>query len=512
MKYSIVIPTYNHCDDLLKPCIETIAKYSNMAEIELIVSANGCKDNTFEYLENLKEKFNFFGLSENFKVVWSDDPLGYAKATNAGIKIATADLIVVLNNDVVLLEQHKDTWLEMLASPFNQTEKCGITCVLKKHSKITQQDFAVFFCAMIHRKVFDKIGLITEEFEVGSQEDISFCADAIAAGFELVQASNMVWSEKDMTHVGTFPIYHKGEGTVNDKLLVTDWEKTFFENELKLAEKYNKVKTTGLEKLKVKHPTAKYSIVIPTYNHCEDFLKPCVETLLKYTNVWDIELIISANGCVDSTREYLTQLQQVYDLLGLSNNLKIVWNDAPLGYAKSTNAGIKVSTTDLVILLNNDVTTLEQTRNRWIEILEHQFIVNPNCGISCVFKGESHVTGRPFAVFFCVMIHRKVFEKIGLLNEEYDVGGCEDIEFSVETEHAGFEVCDAVQKTWVPEHNMFVGDFPLFHKGEGTLHDPKLVSDWSTVIDKNVLILAKKYNPALYEEYLLKTKGQIDEV
>ena len=33
MKYSVVIPTFNHCDDLLKPCIEAIFKYTNMDDV-----------------------------------------------------------------------------------------------------------------------------------------------------------------------------------------------------------------------------------------------------------------------------------------------------------------------------------------------------------------------------------------------------------------------------------------------------------------------------------------------
>ena len=40
------------------------------------------------------------------------------------------------------------------------------------------------------------------------------------------------------------------------------------------------------------------------------------------------------------------------------------------------------------------------------------------------------------------MIHRKVFDKIGLLNEEYGVGGGEDTEFCIEAEKAGFEVVE----------------------------------------------------------------------
>jgi glycosyltransferase involved in cell wall biosynthesis len=65
MKYSVVIPTYNHCDDLLKPCIESIFKYTNLADIELIISANGCKDNTSQYLDELRYKFNQLNLANH---------------------------------------------------------------------------------------------------------------------------------------------------------------------------------------------------------------------------------------------------------------------------------------------------------------------------------------------------------------------------------------------------------------------------------------------------------------
>ena len=32
MKLSIIIPTYNHCYDLLQPCLETLIKYTDYCE------------------------------------------------------------------------------------------------------------------------------------------------------------------------------------------------------------------------------------------------------------------------------------------------------------------------------------------------------------------------------------------------------------------------------------------------------------------------------------------------
>ena len=62
------------------------------------------------------------------------------------------------------------------------------------------------------------------------------------------------------------------------------------------------------------------------------------------------------------------------------------------------------------------------------------------------------------------MVDKKVFKSIGLLNEEYGVGGGEDTEFCIEAENAGFEVCQVLDKTW--EGGQYVGYFPIYHKAK----------------------------------------------
>ena len=229
----------------------------------------------------------------------------------------------------------------------------------------------------------------------------------------------------------------------------------------------------------------KYSIVIPTYNNCEKYLKPCIDSIIKYTDMTDVELVVSANGCTDNTFEYLRYLKTAIP------HLVIAWDADPLGYSKATNIGINFCTADKIILLNNDTVLLDQVKNYWVDVFDQAFN-NPKCGISCIIKGMSEPAGRDFAVFFCVMIHRKVFDKIGLLNEEYGVGGGEDTEFCIEAEKAGFEVIEVLNKTW--EGFQYVGGFPIYHKGEGTMHDPDLVQGWDNIFLRNSLKLAKKYN------------------
>ena len=242
----------------------------------------------------------------------------------------------------------------------------------------------------------------------------------------------------------------------------------------------------------------KYTIVIPTYNNCEKYLKPCIESVLKHSRMTDVELVISANGCTDETQWYLQGLRHKFDSLGFGEHLKIIWHDRPLGYAKATNEGIKAATAQKIVLLNNDTVLLEQTTNQWLELLEQPFNQAENCcGITSVITSYSEAANRNFAVFFCVMIDRKVFDKVGLLNEDYGIGGCEDIEFCILAQNAGFVIHEALQKEL--DGNQYTGWFPIYHKAEGTMHDPDLVKDWDSVFAGNTLKLAKKFNPEWYK-------------
>lgn len=223
----------------------------------------------------------------------------------------------------------------------------------------------------------------------------------------------------------------------------------------------------------------KYSIVIPTYNNCEKYLKPCVDSIIKYSDIKDIELIISYNGCTDNTKRYLDYLISAFEFYGLGHQIKYFKSDQPLGFAKAINRGIEMATCDKIVLLNNDTQILAPN---WLEKLD------TNKDISAVWTQYSHITKRRFAVFFCVMIDRKVFDSIGLLNEEYGTGGCEDIEFCYKAEEAGFKI----------DAQFDDGSFPIYHKAEGTVHDETLVQDWSNTFLLNELKLAKKYNLEWY--------------
>ena len=300
MKYSIVIPTYNHCDDFLKPCVESILQYTHIADIELIVSANGCTDNTQQYLSELQEYFRSVKYPDHLKVIWNDDAIGFPKAVNLGIKASTCDKVVLLNNDTKLLPQNPNEWLHLLDRQF-QNPKCGISCVVKDYSKLMKANFAVFFCVMIDRKLFDEIGYLNEDFGTGSGEDMEFCLLAQQKGYEILEVHDKIRLDEKYFG-GQFPIYHFGEGTVHDESLVPDWKATFTRNGLKLALKYN----NDWNKMKLDNDK-KIAVITPVHNDIEH-ISGAINSVISQTMGNVVHYIYddgSADGLFDGIKEVI---------------------------------------------------------------------------------------------------------------------------------------------------------------------------------------------------------------
>lgn len=219
-KYSIVIPTYNHCDDLLKPCIESILKYTDMSNVEIIVVANGCTDGTFEYLSRHPLLHN--KKEDLLKLVWHPEAMGFTKATNLGIRCSQGEFIILLNNDTVLLEQPKNQWLQMLEEPFH-SKQTGLTGPLMLHDDYANYPVLIFFCVMVRREVFNAIGLLDEIFSPGGGEDIDFSVRAEQAGFKISLSRGGVQGDKMSPNTGQFPIWHKENQTFKEINEYTTW-------------------------------------------------------------------------------------------------------------------------------------------------------------------------------------------------------------------------------------------------------------------------------------------------
>jgi len=233
MLYSIIIPTYNNLEECLKPCLNSLIEHTDGIgdTVEVIVVANGCTDGTEEYVRTITEEpvweERYPGISKGVKLLSYTDPLGYTKAINTGLGVATGKFVVLLNNDTVILDFAKrGEWLDMLHDPFDpfNGDRVGITGPSKLFSNEAQHHFMVFFCVMIPRRLFFEIGYLDETFNPGGSEDIDFCMRLEQAGYQQVRVPG---DGDEWSYTTDFPIYHKGEATVHNPELVNDWEEGF---------------------------------------------------------------------------------------------------------------------------------------------------------------------------------------------------------------------------------------------------------------------------------------------
>jgi GT2 family glycosyltransferase len=200
---SIVIPSFNG-KHLLEECVQSIKSYTN-TPFEIIVVDNGSTDGTVQYC--IKQKINFISLPDN---------RGFPIACNLGLKIASGDTLLLLNNDVVV----SHLWLSNLQNCLFSREDVGIVGPLTNFASGKQQVNAAYdnmeqfhkksvlwnypdpllwqpvnrlvgFCFMFKRDLMEKIGYLDERFSPGHYEDDDYCYRARQAGYTLKIAGDV---------------------------------------------------------------------------------------------------------------------------------------------------------------------------------------------------------------------------------------------------------------------------------------------------------------------------------
>lgn len=169
---------------------------------EVILVDDGSTDGTREWLKT---------LAAPFRPVLNERNLGYAGANNRGAAVATGELLVLLNNDLVLTSR----WLEPMIAAHQKfrpaagvignvqrdtrtgvVDHCGIFINPKakpEHDRALPPFWYRWFrpvvtvpavtgaCALVARNVWESLGGFDEGFSNGG-EDVDFCFRASAAG------------------------------------------------------------------------------------------------------------------------------------------------------------------------------------------------------------------------------------------------------------------------------------------------------------------------------------------
>lgn len=128
--YSVIIPTAAAGKPLLESLLIRLEEIVNPEKTELIIVDNASIDDTFDYLEQLKEK-DFLQL----RTITNRENRGFGASVNRGIDIASGKYIVVMHNDVLPGEN----LFEELRKAFEMNANLGIAAPVLNKSAIPGQ-------------------------------------------------------------------------------------------------------------------------------------------------------------------------------------------------------------------------------------------------------------------------------------------------------------------------------------------------------------------------------------
>jgi glycosyltransferase involved in cell wall biosynthesis len=103
IRLSVIIPTTGHGKVLLESTLVHLEQAVDSNTTELIVIDNASIDDTFDYLDQLKEH-SFL----NIKAITNPTNRGFASSVNQGLDIAEGEFILVLHNDVKVASNTTD--------------------------------------------------------------------------------------------------------------------------------------------------------------------------------------------------------------------------------------------------------------------------------------------------------------------------------------------------------------------------------------------------------------------
>ena len=181
------------------------------------------------------------------------------------------------------------------------------------------------------------------------------------------------------------------------------------------------------------HPAQiRISILIPTSTDRKAMLEQTLAALHTHAWVLDREVIVVNNGAIDDTAEYLSKLESDRFM-----NLKVITNDANLGFAAAVNQAMDAATGSILVVMHNDVIVVDDAPGKLAALLEadsHVAVVGPVTDHSDNEPQQAaHAdTGAPIDLTyldsFC-MAFRKGDDL--RFDESYGLAWFEDIDFSL---------------------------------------------------------------------------------
>lgn len=206
---SVIVVTYNNLH-LTQQCLSSLDEYSDYRNMEIIVVDNDSQDDSKFFLSEWVKQ------EANRKLILNDSNKGFSAANNQGLDAASGDYLVLLNNDThvthgwirtMVMHLKRDSSIGLIGPVTNnigneakiKIEYETMGDMLKKSSsycskhigKLFPLKTAAFFCVLISRSTFERVGKLDEAFGQGFFEDDDYCRRVEAMGLKIYCAEDV---------------------------------------------------------------------------------------------------------------------------------------------------------------------------------------------------------------------------------------------------------------------------------------------------------------------------------
>ncbi|MEQ6434628.1 glycosyltransferase [Comamonas sp. w2-DMI] len=208
---SVVVLTYNNWA-YTEACLNSLFTRTDYpGSLEVVVADNASSDETVERLQEWAAR------EPRLKLVLNESNLGFSAGNNTGLAAATGDYLVMLNNDTVVtrgwlltLLRHfqSDPLLGMLGPATNhigneskvpvhyemlaQMPAASRVWTLAHMGQLYPMRTLAFFCVMMPRAVYERVGPMDETFGRGFFEDDDYCRRIEQQGLHLACADDVL--------------------------------------------------------------------------------------------------------------------------------------------------------------------------------------------------------------------------------------------------------------------------------------------------------------------------------
>ncbi|MFM9105948.1 MAG: glycosyltransferase family 2 protein [Chloroflexota bacterium] len=204
------------------------------------------------------------------------------------------------------------------------------------------------------------------------------------------------------------------------------------------------------------------SVIVITFDNLA-YNRMCLASLLENTDYPNLEIVVVDNGSTDGTVDWLREQSARFP------HIRLMLNDTNTGFGPANNQAMADATGDIFVLLNNDTIVPHGWLNRLAHHLDDPSIgllgpaTNRTCNeaqVDLVYTtcGEFEEIARRRAAahagevvpirmlaMFCTALRRDLYERLGPLDERYEVGMFEDEDYAVRARLAGYRIA------WAPE-------------------------------------------------------------